>query len=158
MMISTKGRYALMVMLDLARQDPEVYISLREIAERQHISMKYLESIVSTLNKAGLVRALRGKSGGYRLTRAPGDCSVGEILRLTEGSMAPVYCLEPGGGCAKTDTCITYPMWHQLDRLIDDYLSLVSLEDLLLGRLPTRLPQPVPQTGTGDTICNCSET
>lgn len=156
MMVSTKGRYALMVMLDLARQDPEAYISLREVAERQHISMKYLESIVSTLNKAGLVRALRGKGGGYRLTRKPEECSVGEILRLTEGSMAPVYCLEPGGGCAKTESCITFPMWRQLDQLIDTYLSQVSLDDILKGNLPQQLPQPQKVECTGETICNCN--
>lgn len=136
MMVSTKGRYALTVMLDLARQDPENYISLREVAERQHISMKYLESIVAILNRAGLVQALRGKGGGYRLARTPAECSVGEILRLTEGSMAPVYCLEPGGGCAKTESCITYPMWRELDKLIEDYLQSVTLADLLEGRFP----------------------
>ena len=147
MMVSTKGRYALMVMLDLAGQDPEDYISLREVAERQHISMKYLESIVATLNKAGLVRSLRGKDGGYRLARSPKECSVGEILRLTEGSMAPVSCVEPGGGCDKSGSCITYPMWRQLDRLIDGYLSHVSLEDLLRGTLP--------DSGENNKICNC---
>ncbi len=153
MMVSTKGRYALTVMLDLARQDPESYISLREVAERQHISMKYLESIVAILNRAGLVCALRGKGGGYRLTRKPEDCSVGEILRLTEGSMAPVYCLEPGGGCAKTDSCITYPMWQQLDRLIESYLSGVTLADLLEGKLP----QAEGKESTGSTICSCND-
>lgn len=93
MMVSTKGRYALIVCLDLAQQDPEAYISLREVAQRQNISMKYLESIVAMLNRAGLVRSLRGKAADYRLTRPPESCSVGEILQLTEGSMAPVYCL-----------------------------------------------------------------
>ena len=150
MMVSTKGRYALMVMLDLAGQDPEDYISLREVAERQHISMKYLESIVATLNKAGLVRSLRGKDGGYRLARRPKECSVGEILRLTEGSMASVSCVEPGGGCDKSGSCITYPMWRQLDRLIDGFLSQVSLEDLLRGTLPD-----CPPSGENNKICNC---
>ena len=89
MMVSTKGRYALQVCLDLAQQDPEAYISLREVAQRQNISMKYLESIVAMLNRAGLVRSLRGKGGGYRLNRKPEDCSVAEILQLTEGSLAP---------------------------------------------------------------------
>ncbi len=149
MMVSTKGRYALTVMLDLARQDPDNYISLREVAERQHISMKYLESIVAILNRAGLVQALRGKGGGYRLTRRPEDCTVGEILRLTEGSMAPVYCLEPGGGCAKTDSCITYPMWRQLDKLIEEYLQSVSLADLLEGRFPNET------YGTTGDNCSC---
>lgn len=153
MMVSTKGRYALTVMLDLARQDPESYISLREVAERQHISMKYLESIVAILNRAGLVCALRGKGGGYRLARNPKDCSVGEILRLTEGSMAPVNCLEPGGGCSKSESCITYPMWQQLDKLIENYLSGVTLADLLEGRLP----QPEGAEKGGGTICSCND-
>ena len=104
--------------------------------------MKYLESIVAMLNRAGLVRSLRGKGGGYRLTRPPESCSVGEILQLTEGSMAPVYCLEPGGACEKSERCITYPMWRQLDQLIDSYLRRVSLADLLQGRLPQDLPLP----------------
>ena len=155
MMVSTKGRYALMVCLDLAQQDPEAYISLREVAQRQNISMKYLESIVAMLNRAGLVRALRGKGGGYRLTRPPEECSVGEILQLTEGSMAPVYCLEPGGTCEKAGQCITYPMWRQLDGLIDGYLRRVSLADLLQGRLPQDMPCPPPEEHPGGTICNC---
>lgn len=136
MMVSTKGRYALTVMLDLARQDPNKYISLREVSERQDISMKYLESIIATLNRAGIVRSLRGKGGGYKLNRAPKDCSVAEILQLTEGSLAPVYCLEPGAGCIRSSSCITFPMWQHLDRMIDAYLSQISIEDLLQGRLP----------------------
>ncbi len=143
MMVSTKGRYALQVCLDLAQQDPEAYISLREVAQRQNISMKYLESIVAMLNRAGLVRSLRGKGGGYRLNRKPEDCSVAEILQLTEGSLAPVYCLEPGGSCAKVGSCITYPMWHQLDQLIDGYLRQVTLTDLLEGGFPKEITIPI---------------
>ncbi|MBE6946320.1 MAG: Rrf2 family transcriptional regulator [Ruminococcaceae bacterium] len=154
MMVSTKGRYALTVMLDLAQQDPEKYISLREVAERQNISMKYLESIISTLNRAGIVRALRGKGGGYKLNRAPKDCSVGEILLLTEGSLAPVYCLEPGCGCDRSSNCVTYPMWQQLDRLIDGYLSQISIEDLLHGRIPLSEPQE-PGQEQEKTCCSC---
>ncbi len=156
MMVSTKGRYALMICLDLAQQDPESYTSLREVAMRQNISMKYLESIVATLNRAGLVRSLRGKGGGYRLTRHPSQCSVAEILELTEGSMAPVYCLEPGGACEKAGQCITYPMWRQLDQLMDNYLRQVSLEDLLNGRLPQDIACPKPQKSQGcSTNCSC---
>ena len=158
MMVSTKGRYALMVCLDLAQQDPEAYISLREVAQRQNISMKYLESIVAMLNRAGLVRSLRGKGGGYRLTRPPEACSVGEILQLTEGSMAPVYCLEPGGACEKSERCITYPMWRQLDQLIDGYLRRVSLADLLRGQLPKDLPFPQPEANLGaGAVCKCGQ-
>ena len=104
---------------------------------------------------AALCRALRGKGGGYRLTRPPEECSVGEILQLTEGSMAPVYCLEPGGACEKAGQCITYPMWRQLDGLIDGYLRRVSLADLLQGRLPQDMPCPPPKENPGGTICNC---
>lgn len=153
MMVSTKGRYALTVMLDLAKQNPDSYISLREVAERQHISMKYLESIVATLTRGGILRALRGKGGGYRLTRPPKDCSVGEILRLTEGSMAPVYCVDPGCGCDKSANCVTYPMWVQLDRLIDDYLNQISIQDLLDGRIPlSRVSENSCDCG-GETCC-----
>ena len=120
--------------------------------------MKYLESIVAMLNRAGLVRSLRGKGGGYRLTRPPEACSVGEILQLTEGSMAPVYCLEPGGACEKSERCITYPMWRQLDQLIDGYLRRVSLADLLQGRLPQDLPCPQPEANPGaGAVCKCGQ-
>ena len=157
-MISTKGRYALQVMLDLAQQSPDAYISLHDISQRQAVSMKYLEAIVAMLNKAGMVESRRGKSGGYRLTRPPESCSVGEILQLTQGSMAPVYCLEPGGACEKSERCITYPMWRQLDQLIDSYLRRVSLADLLQGRLPQDLPCPQPKTGQVETtVCKCGE-
>ena len=152
MMVSSKGRYALMVCLDLAQQDPQAYVSLREVAQRQNISMKYLESIVAMLNRAGLVRSLRGKGGGYQLARPPEVCSVGEILQLTEGSLALVYCLVPGAACDKTGSCITYPMWRQLDRIIDGYLRQVSLADLLQGRLP----QDLPDAGERRNICRCT--
>ena len=131
MMVSTKGRYALIVCLDLAQQDPEAYISLREVAQRQNISMKYLESIVAMLNRAGLVRSLRGKGGGYRLSRELKDYSVGEIVRLTEGSLAPVSCLEGENTCPRADKCLSLPVWEKLDTLINDYLDSVSLADLL---------------------------
>ncbi len=136
MMVSTKGRYALRVMLDLCQHEEEGYISLKTIGERQGISVKYLEMIVSVLSKAGFVRSMRGKEGGYRLTRRPVEYSVGEILTLTEGSLSPVACVECGGaGCQRADVCLTLPLWRRLDALIDGYLKNVTLEDLLQGRV-----------------------
>lgn len=132
MLVSTKGRYALRIMLELAQFDPGRAVPLPLIAERQGISEKYLESIVSVLVKAGLVEGIRGKSGGYRLNRTLKDYSVGEILRLTEGSLAPVSCLEGAVNvCPRAGGCQTLPMWETLDKLINDYLDSVSLADLL---------------------------
>ena len=132
MMVSTKGRYALRVMIDLAEHDDGRFIPLKEIAARQGISEKYLESIISTLSKGGLVEGVRGKGGGYRLTRPPEDYSVGEILRLAEGSLAPVACLDCGSDpCARAGSCRTRPLWERLDALICGYLDQVTLADLL---------------------------
>lgn len=132
MMVSTKGRYALRIMLDLAQHTEEGYISLKEIAVRQDISMKYLEAIVSILNKAGFVQSMRGKDGGYKLSRAPSAYNVGEILELTEGSLAPVACMDCGEiTCQRAGVCLTLPMWKQLDSLINGYLKSVTLADLL---------------------------
>ena len=132
MLVSTKGRYALRVMLELAQDDSAAYLPLPAIAERQGISEKYLESIISVLSKAGLVDGLRGKGGGYRLTRSSANYSVGEILRLTEGSLAPVTCLEGAENpCPRAGECTTLPMWQKLDDLINTYLDSVSLSDLL---------------------------
>ncbi|MDO4293973.1 MAG: RrF2 family transcriptional regulator [Eubacteriales bacterium] len=137
MMVSTKGRYALRVMLDLAMQKPEQYISLNDIAKRQQISMKYLEAIVALLNKAGILQSRRGKDGGYRLARSPKEYPVSEILKLTEGTLSPVACMEEEGcgpDCGLLANCLTRPMWNKLDSIIDAYLSSVSLQDLLDGR------------------------
>ncbi len=132
MLVSTKGRYALRVMLELAQSQPDAYIPLPVIAQRQDISEKYLESIIAVLSKAGLVDGLRGKGGGYRLTRPVSGYSVGEILRLTEGSLAPVTCLEGAENpCPRAGQCTTLPMWQKLDDLINTYLDSVSLSDLL---------------------------
>jgi len=132
MKVSTKGRYALRIMIDLSLHGDENVISLKEIAERQEVSVKYLELIVAVLNKAGLVASTRGKSGGYRLTRAPKDYTVGSILKLTEGSMSPVACLSDGEcTCDRADRCVTLPMWEELDRVIDGYLESVTLQDLI---------------------------
>lgn len=136
MMVSTKGRYALRVMLDLAQQEGDAYISLKSISKRQQISMKYLEAIVAMLNKAGLLMSQRGKEGGYRLARAAKDYPVSEILKLTEGTLAPVACLETGCSleCELSASCLTRPMWQRLDQIIDEYLSGVTLADLLEGK------------------------
>lgn len=136
MMISTKGRYALRVMIDLARQEKNEYISLKAISERQQISMKYLEAIVAVLNKAGFLQSLRGKDGGYRLAKEPAQYTIGAILKLTEGSLAPVACLEGCDNvCQSSDGCITLPLWQKLDGIIDNYLESITLEDLLFGKV-----------------------
>ena len=131
MMISTKGRYALRVMLDLAGHRESGYIPLAEIAARQKISEKYLESILSVLSKAGMLDALRGKGGGYRLAKAPEDYSVHDILCLTEGTLAPVTCMKDGESCERAGQCPTRPMWEGLDRVITEYLSRWTVADLL---------------------------
>lgn len=134
MKVSTKGRYALRVMIDLAQHKEEGFISLKEIAARQEISMKYLEMIVGILNKADYVQSLRGKSGGYRLSKDSAEYTVGAILKLTEGRMAPVSCLESDADvCRRAQECITLPLWKGLDKVIDDYLESISLEDLICG-------------------------
>lgn len=136
MIVSTKGRYALRVMLELARYENEGYISLKSIAERQNISMKYLESIVSTLTKASYVRSMRGKEGGYCLSRPASSYTIGSILKLTEGSLSPVSCIECGQSiCEKADSCLTLPIWKHLDTMIDKYLESVTLEDLLKQKI-----------------------
>lgn len=132
MLVSTKGRYALRVMLELAQFSGEGYFPLTEIAERQEMSVKYLESIISVLSKAGLVDGARGKGGGYRLNRKPEEYSVGELLRLTEGSLAPVACLDcKPNKCERSCDCKTLPMWEKLDEIICNYLDSVTLADLL---------------------------
>ena len=132
MLISTRGRYALRIMLELAQYDQSPYMPLPLIAEKQGISEKYLESIVSLLVKGGLVEAIRGKGGGYRLRRPLQDYSAGEILRLTEGSLAPVSCLEgEENACPRAGQCHTLPMWTKLEGLINSYLDSVTLADLL---------------------------
>ena len=133
MIVSTKGRYALRVMVSFAQRGGEEYIPLKEIAEAEGISQKYLESIMTTLSKAGFVDAVHGKGGGYRLTRAPQEYTIDEILRLTEGSLAPVSCICPDVPCPRADRCKTLPMWHQLDKLISDFLSGITLADLMTG-------------------------
>ena len=132
MMISTKGRYALRVMLDLAAHDTGEYIPLKDIAGRQEISVKYLENILASLSRQSLVDAARGKGGEYRLSRPPEDYSAGEIIRRAEGGLTSVSCLkDERKGCEKADRCLALPLWQGLDRVVDEYLDGVSLADLL---------------------------
>lgn len=132
MMISTRGRYALRVMIDLAEQKTSSYVPLKEIAERQEISEKYLESIVKNLVQSGFLEGLRGKGGGYRLVRAPEDYTVGSILRLMEGSLAPVACLEQRAyPCGREEKCRTLPMWKKLYALVNDFVDGITLADLI---------------------------
>lgn len=131
MKISTKGRYAVRVMLDLALHDTGECIKVKEIAGRQGISEKYLEQIISVLNKAGYVKSMRGAQGGYRIAKAPEEYTVGMILRLTEGSLAPVACLEEGSAeCERCDTCETVEVWKELYEAIDRVVDNVTLADL----------------------------
>ena len=134
MMVSTKGRYALTVMVDLAKNEDDGYVSLADIAERENLSMKYLESIISILNKGGMLLSLRGKNGGYKLARKPEEYSINEILLLTEGTLAPVNCImQDGVQCEKAATCSTLPLWAGLDKVIENYLSGITLEDIISG-------------------------
>ena len=131
-MISTRGRYALRVLVDLAEHGGGSYLPMKEVANRQEISLKYLERIVPLLTRARLLEGQSGKGGGYRLTRSSANYSVGEILRLTEGSLAPVTCLEGAENpCPRAGECTTLPMWQKLDDMINTYLDSVSLSDLL---------------------------
>ena len=134
MMVSTKGRYALTVMVDLAKISDGGFVSLSDIAEREHLSMKYLESIISILNKGGMLQSQRGKNGGYKLARKPEDYNISEILLLTEGTLAPVNCImQEGVMCDKAATCSTLPLWAGLDDVINKYLSKITLEDIISG-------------------------
>lgn len=137
MMISTRGRYALRVMLELAEYSSGEYVPMKEIAHRQGISLKYLEKILPALTKNGLVEGVQGKGGGYKLTRSPEEYPVGEILRLTEGDLAPVSCLECGAElCPKRGECKTLSLWLNLHGMINGYLDSVSLADLINGSVP----------------------
>ena len=132
MMISTRGRYALRVMIDLAENSDGSYLAMKEVAQRQGVSLKYLERILPLLVDGGLVEGLRGKGGGYRLTRDPEEYPIGEILRLTEGDLAPVACLEKGAShCERTANCQTLPLWKELDTLVNGFLDSKTLADLI---------------------------
>ena len=132
MKISTKGRYALRMLLDLAEHQGEGFIALKEVAKRQDISKQYLEHIVSLLNTSNILRAGRGKQGGYMLARAPEEYTVGQILRVTEGCLAPVTCLEQDiNNCHRADLCKTLPIWRGLYKVILEYLDNITLRDVL---------------------------
>ena len=135
MLISTKGRYALRVMADLAEHPSEGYIPLKEIAQRQEISEKYLEAIIKILVKARLITGVRGKGGGYKLTHPPEQYTVGEVLRLTEETLAPVACLdETADICPRALNCRTLPVWKGLNRVINEYLDHITVADLIHSR------------------------
>ncbi|MDR0883794.1 MAG: Rrf2 family transcriptional regulator [Oscillospiraceae bacterium] len=140
MKISTRGRYATRMLLDLAQHLGGGYVALKDIAERQDISKKYLEQIIPLLRKAGILHTTRGFQGGYMLAKQPGDITMGEILRVTEGSLAPVACLEDESGvvCVRSADCPTLPVWVGLQKVMSEYLDGITLEDLMT------------QTGHGD--------
>ena len=132
MKISTKGRYALRLMLDLAQNDRKNPVSIKDIATRQQISDKYLEQIISGLNKAGYVKSIRGPQGGYLLAKEPSYYTVGMILRLTEGSLAPVSCLEDEDhGCGRQTDCVTWMLWEKINNAVSEVVDNITLADLL---------------------------
>lgn len=137
MKISTKGRYAVRMLLDMVQQGGEGYVALRDIADRQQISKKYLEQIAAQLTQAGVLVASRGQQGGYQLVGEAKDYSVADILRVTEGSLRPVACMDQSPNrCERRDFCLTLPVWQGLDRAISRYLSSITLQDILDGRFP----------------------
>ena len=132
MIVSTKGRYALRVMVHFAQRGGADYIPLKEIAEAEGISQKYLESIMTTLSKAGFLDAVHGKGGGYRLNRSAEEYTVGSILKLTEGGLSAVSCTAQGAAaCSRTECCQAKPMWDRLDKMIDDFFEGITIADLL---------------------------
>lgn len=131
MKISTKGRYALRVMIDLAINSNGNYISLKDIAARQEISNKYLEQIIAMLNKVGYLETARGNSGGYKLAKQAKEYRVGDILRATEGDLTPIYCLTEEGECSRKEDCKTHSFWKGLDKVISEYVDSKTLEDLI---------------------------
>ena len=143
MKISTKGRYALRMLLDLAVNSDGNHIALKDIAKRQAISKKYLEQIVPTLHKAGILETTRGFQGGYKLAVEPKDCIIGKVLRLTEGNLAPVSCLQDDvNQCKRAGECVTLHVWEGLQKVIFDYLDNITLQDLLDKR-PQETGKPI---------------
>lgn len=135
-MISTRGRYAIRVLIDLAEHSEKGYVPMKEVAQRQGISLKYLERIIPVLSKNGFVEGIQGKGGGYRLLKSPKDCIIGDILRLTEGDLAPVACLQIGAEpCERAYQCRTYPMWVEFYRIVNDYFNSKTLADVISTNL-----------------------
>ena len=140
MIISTRGRYELRVMIDLSQQDPDSYTPLKEIAARQEISEKYLENILKSLVTQGFILGLRGKGGGYRLTKSPEEYTLASILHATEGSLAAVACLEDHAPeCARAGQCPTRPIWEKLNNLIEDYLGSITLSYFHEPAIPCKI-------------------
>jgi Rrf2 family protein len=132
MKISTKGRYALRIMIELAQNKNDKPIPLKQISQKQDISAKYLESIISILNKHNFVFSTRGINGGYVLSKEPSEYTIGSILRVTEGSLSPVNCLEcQPNRCIRSADCLTLPLWQNIGKMINDYLDSITLEDIL---------------------------
>lgn len=131
MKISTKGRYALRLMLDLAINNTGEYIPIKKIAERQEISEKYLEQIITQISRAGFVRSVRGSQGGYQLANQPEDYTVGMILRLMEGELSPVACLDEPGSCDRADRCVTVDVWKQIKEAVENVVDNITLADLV---------------------------
>ncbi len=131
MRISTKGRYSILLMLDMAKQTSGEPVKIKDIAARSGISMKYMEQIVSVLNKAGFVRSVRGSQGGYLLTRRPEEYTVGEILRLSEGSLAPVACLDTGEVCERRDKCVTIRLYEEINNAVNGVVDGITLADMM---------------------------
>ena len=134
MKISTKGRYALRMMLDLAQHQGDGYVALKDVAQRQEISKKYLEQIVPLFHNTDLLQTNRGFQGGYRLAKSPDCCTVGEILRITEGTLSPVACLDRANHCPRREECLTLPVWEGLHKVIYSYLDSITLQDILQRR------------------------
>lgn len=138
MMISTRGRYALRVLLDLADNRSAGYVPMKDVASRQELSLKYIERIMPVLSKNNYVEGVHGKGGGYRLTKRPEEYRIGDILRLTEGDLAPVACLECGAKpCERAGECRTLPMWSAFHKFVNEYFDGITLADLMKPTVPT---------------------
>ncbi|UOO37294.1 Rrf2 family transcriptional regulator [Oscillospiraceae bacterium CM] len=146
MKISTRGRYAIRMMLELAMSEPDQYVTIKSIAERQDISGKYLEQIISVLSRAGFVKSVRGAQGGYKLARNAEEYTVGSILRLIEGSLVPVACMEDEPNqCPRCETCATLDVWKQVDEAVSSVVDHITLFDLVQKQKTMASPSPTPE-------------